>query len=185
MHSMIQSCPQDLVDFDACTHKKHSCCSGASDAGFDQEPSSYCAGTCLYTIIYGEERGFQGPDRCVRLARGSPESAKASLLLEWAMTHRCVFSMTQSPHKHTPKNHLFYKNTRLLSEAKFEVLRARTMWNLYATNKVSEKEIYTKKGKRETFALFTLIMNDYQDWNKAHRMLTISEHFIKALYYSI
>lgn len=143
MHSVIQSCPQDLVDFDACTHKKHYCCSGASDAGFDQEPSSYCTGTCLYTITYGEERGFQGPDRCVRLARGSPESAKASLLLEWAMTYRCVISVTRSRHKHAPKKHLFYKNTRLLREAKFKVLRARTMWNLYSTNiKVSEKEIY-------------------------------------------
>ncbi len=126
MHSVIQSCPQDLVDFDACTHKKHSCCSGASDAGFDQEASSYCAGTCLCTIIYGEERGFQGPDRCVRLARGTLESAEAALLLEWAVTHRCVFSVTQSPHKHEPKKHLFNKNTRLQSEAQ-QVLRVRTV----------------------------------------------------------
>lgn len=118
MHSVIQSCPQDLVDFDACTHKKHSCCSGASDAGFDQEASSYCAGTCLCTIIYGEERGFQGPDRCVRLAWGSLESAKAALLPVWAVTRRRGLSVTRSPHKHAPKNHLFNKNTRLLSEAK-------------------------------------------------------------------
>lgn len=78
MHSVIQSCTQDLVDFDACTLKKHSCCSGDSDAGIDQEASSYCAGTCLCTIINGEERGVQGPDMRVRLTPGSLESTKAT-----------------------------------------------------------------------------------------------------------